>query len=234
MKYYLIDLNDKQVGPYSYGEIEQLKITPKTLVREAHSEAWKQAGQINTLSHLFSSSTVPQQNNNYKKRSSYYYQPIYEAGFDHYQLTNEELDRFKSHTFTESFPVAVAILLHFITLGFFTTVFCGIKYSSLPNLHHEDSDTGKAIGFLFIPFFNFYWLFVFWRQLVKRINFQFKLRDLAQPISLDLATVYCILCFVPYLGMFVNLFIIGPILLSQIQNATNALVEEQYYNTHSN
>lgn len=155
------------------------------------------------------------------------YQNIYEDYFNVDTLSDEEKARFSKHNFSDELGVGVCILLHFITCGIFTTIYCGLKYSNLPKVKADDFGAGQAIGFLFIPFFNFYWVFVFWRTLAQRINFQFKLRGKPAPVSVGLATAYCILIFIPYLGLFTNTLILGPILLSQIQSASIELAEEK-------
>ncbi|MDG2244808.1 MAG: GYF domain-containing protein [Flavobacteriales bacterium] len=161
------------------------------------------------------------------QRSRHSYQNIYEEYFDVNTLTEEERTKFSKHNFSDELGVGVCILLHFITCGFFTTIYSGLKYSNLPEIKQDDFGAGQAIGFMFIPFFNLYWIFIFWRTLAQRINFQFKLRGKAAPVSLGLATTYCILMFIPYLGWFVNALIIAPILLSQIQGASVILAEEK-------
>lgn len=133
---------------------------------------------------------------------------------------------YTKNLFFDTFSVGVGILLHFLTFGIFTIIFCGLKHSKLPKIKSDDFSGGKAIGFLFIPFFNFYWLFVFWRRLAMRINFQFRLRNEKSPVSIGLATAICILTFIPYLGGAINFLVLMPILFSQIQSASNTLAIE--------
>lgn len=90
----------------------------------------------------------------------------------------------------------------------------------------------KAVGFLFIPFYNFYWVFqAFWGWAVD-FNTYTRQRGLTLPSMPEgLALTFCILAvlgFVPYLGIitsFVNLFIILPIFLVKAINSVNALSE---------
>lgn len=127
-----------------------------------------------------------------------------------------------------SFSVPLAILFNFLTLNIYATIACGLKHSKLPLIKRDDFTAGKAIGFLFIPFFNFYWVFVFWLRLTDRINFQFKLRDREPPIPRGLVLTAVILIFIPYLGGAINYLILMPIILAKIQGAANEL-DAMYY-----
>ena len=94
-------------------------------------------------------------------------------------------------------------------------------------IRDNDFSAGKAIGFLFIPFFNFYWEFRFWIRLVDRINFQFKLRNQPMPLSRGLTLATVIMGVIPYVGL-LSLIVFFPIIEGQIQNATNRLAKEFY------
>jgi hypothetical protein len=107
-------------------------------------------------------------------------------------------------------------------------------HSNLPKISDKDLSAGKAIGFRFIPFFNLYWIFVFWEQLARRINFQFRLRNKPIPVSVALADWACILRIlgiIPYLGYItaaVAFLVLFPILFSQIRSACNELTLERF------
>jgi len=64
---------------------------------------------------------------------------------------------------------------------------------------------GQAIGFLFIPFYNFYWFFVAYAGLMKAANALREDRHVpTAPFSEGAATFYgvcCILCLVPVLNI---------------------------------
>ena len=78
-------------------------------------------------------------------------------------------------------------MLSIITLGIFGLVYMGLKHGQLPKVKSNDPGAGKAIGFWFIPFFHYYWIFVFWLRLVDRINFQYRLRGAPAPVSRNFA-----------------------------------------------
>jgi zinc-ribbon domain len=121
------------------------------------------------------------------------------------------------------FPTAVTVILHFFTLGIFTTIYMGLQHGKLPVVAHDDPSAGKAIGFLFIPFYNIYWNFVFWLRLCDRLNFQYQMRGMepSAPRGLALATI--IVNLIPYVGFIVGYLIMMPILAGILQSKVNEL-----------
>jgi len=95
---------------------------------------------------------------------------------------------------------------------------------------HARATPGKAVGFLFIPFFNLYWAFqVLWGW-AKDYNAYIARHNLANapkmPEGLFLA--YVILCFsgvIPVLGILLVManFVIGLMMVSKICDGVNAL-----------
>jgi len=64
---------------------------------------------------------------------------------------------------------------------------------------------GKAVGFLWIPIYNLYWMFVAVRGLAKDANLFLSQRKITtHPINADLSLAVCILIFIPYVG-FINI-----------------------------
>lgn len=139
-------------------------------------------------------------------------------------LTPEQLEQYKRHALTP-FPTWLTVLLHFLTLSLFTLVYHGLKLSKLPLVKHNDFTAGKGIGFMFIPLFNIYWVFRFVLAVTDRLNFQFKLRGQAPPISRGLALTSCIVYVIPYVGL-ISWAILMPIVSGQWQSATNRLAAE--------
>ena len=142
------------------------------------------------------------------------------------KIPKDQKEDLVRHGFFSTFPVAVVVILHFLTFGLFTTIYMGLKHSKLPLIKHDDFSAGKAIGFLFIPFFNIYWYFVFWLRLVDRINFQHKLRNQPELIPKALMITTLILALIPYANM-VGVFILMPICVGLIQSACNKLALSQ-------
>ncbi len=81
------------------------------------------------------------------------------------------------------FPPWLAAVLHVATFGVFSLFYFGSLHGSLPKLTNDDPGAGKGVGFMFIPYFNLYWMFFSPLRLVDRINLQFQLRGEAAPIS---------------------------------------------------
>jgi hypothetical protein len=90
---------------------------------------------------------------------------------------------------------------------------------------------GKAIGFMFIPFYNFYWIFQAIPGWAKDANAFIARRNLPiAPIDTTLPTVYCILLLcsaIPYVD-----FLTGPaalvimiIMLNRFKNAANQIIQ---------
>jgi len=101
-----------------------------------------------------------------------------------------------------------------------------LSLSKLPPAKEGDFRAGKGIGFMFIPFFNLYWLFRFVLSLTDRLNFQFRLRGQKPPISRGLALASCIVYVIPYVDA-ISWLLLMPIVAGQMQAATNRLVDEQ-------
>jgi len=92
------------------------------------------------------------------------------------------------------FPTAAAILLDIVTCTLFGLIYYGVKFGELPKASRRDFGAGMAIGLMFVPLFQLYWLFRFVLGLCDRINLQVRLRgrnDLLLPRPLAKAT--CIL-----------------------------------------
>jgi Protein of unknown function (DUF2510) len=143
-------------------------------------------------------------------------------------LTPEQRQAYSQHTLT-SFPAWLAVVLHILTLGIFSVFFFLSKHNSFPRVKPDDPSAGKAIGFMFIPFFNLYWQFVAWPRFVQRLNFQFRLRGRPSPVSDGLVTTTLILNLVS--GLIIVTFpvvvVLSSILVGQSQSAVNTLAAER-------
>lgn len=93
---------------------------------------------------------------------------------------------------------------------------------------HARTTPGKAIGFLFIPFFDFYWLFQAIWGLAKDFNAYLQRRSIPSPhLPEGIFLAYCILCFVgwiPIVGLVVGMvnYIFALIMVSGLCDAINA------------
>jgi hypothetical protein len=158
--------------------------------------------------------------------SAPYVADVYAAGANLGQLlTPEQRELYKQHALT-GFPTWLVVVLHFVTFGLFTLIYQGLKLSKLPVAKYDDFGAGKGIGFMFIPFFNLYWVFRFVLGVTDRLNFQLALRGQPPPISRGLALASCIVWVIPYVSL-ISWVLLMPIVAGQWQAATNRLAAER-------
>lgn len=96
------------------------------------------------------------------------------------------------------------------------------------------SSPGKAVGFLFIPFFNLYWMFqAYWGWTVDYNQY---IRDKAIPnapkANESMAMTFCILIlcgFIPFLGILISLvgLVLMAIFFSQAIDGANAIIRHK-------
>jgi hypothetical protein len=123
-----------------------------------------------------------------------------------------------------TFPVAVAVLLHFVTFGIFTLFWLNLMHGKICRVRTDDPSAGKAVGFCFIPFFSWYWIFFTFRRLCLRIDEQRDLYGLPPSNLRGLATAACIFQIIPYINFLLGYTIITPIFIGMIQSSVNQLV----------
>jgi hypothetical protein len=153
---------------------------------------------------------------------------VYDTDFNVKKISAANKKKYMKHRLT-NFPPVASIILHIVTLGIFTMIYYGIKHGQLPRIKDDDFGAGKAIGFLFIPFFNFYWIFIFWIRLVDRINLQLRLRNIEEVprgliMTIPILTVVSIIPLLGYLTSFANYFVVTPISLALLQSSINKIV----------
>jgi hypothetical protein len=92
---------------------------------------------------------------------------------------------------------------------------------------------GRAVGFLFIPFFNFYWNLVAFHGLAEALNAETKRASITdKEVNEGLTLTYCILLcctMIPYLKILASFaaMVIWIISLKQLKDAGVALIEKQ-------
>jgi len=151
---------------------------------------------------------------------------VYNRMFD-LQCVDPNLRAYWMNWQSGSFSTAAAIVLDIVTCGLFGLIYYGLKFGELPKASHNDFGAGKAIGFMFIPYYALYWQFRFWYGLCDRINLQIRLRGQHHlMLPRELATTVCVLTIcsiVPYLGILAGIggFVCREILISKVQKALN-------------
>ena len=126
----------------------------------------------------------------------------------------------------KSFPVIAVILLHFLTCGFFSLIWLSILHGRLPRVRSDDPSAGRAFGFCFIPFFNFYWIFFHLRRLCLRVDEQRQLYGLPPSNLRGMATATSICMVIPYLNIILANLITLPIFAAMMQSSVNKLVAQ--------
>jgi hypothetical protein len=75
------------------------------------------------------------------------------------------------HTLAVFNPVLAAVC-HVMTLGFFSLFHFQLMHDRLPQNRRDDPSSTRAIGLMFVPLFNSYWMFFIQLRLLDRINEQ--------------------------------------------------------------
>ena len=147
----------------------------------------------------------------------------YSPFFDLSSVPPETLAAWRQHRFQATFSVLLLILVHFLTFGLASPFLLARKYAFLPTIRPDDFSMLKAAGFLFIPFFAFYWVFVLCRRARGPAGLQARLWSLPGAPSRGLATALAVgwvLSAIPYVGIllwFPLHLALWPIYLAQVQ-----------------
>jgi len=120
----------------------------------------------------------------------------------------------------------VALIFVFIAIILFTVanilkfILLFKAWKSLQGTGYERTTPENAIGLLFVPFYNLYWVFIAYRGLCVNINKYMKSINIPQTklTSTTYATFVCVINVIPYVQV-LNLFFI-PFLMANIKKAT--------------
>ncbi len=131
----------------------------------------------------------------------------------------------------EPFPGVLIILMGFCAVIYSSVIMAILVYKMWKAIQdgHARTTPGKAVGFLFIPFFNLYWIFqAFWGFSVDYNAYIERYSIAVDKLPANLFLTYAILSVasaVPYIGILPGIaaFIILMILVVQICNAVNVL-----------
>lgn len=121
------------------------------------------------------------------------------------------------------FSPGLVLLFHVLKLGVFSFVHFQLMHGRLPKLRPDDPSAGKAIGFMFIPVFNLYWVFFANLRLIDRIDEQRRFAGLPPTDARGLFITTMVLLFIPC----VNLagLVVFLVYLARLQVGVNELVQ---------
>ena len=129
--------------------------------------------------------------------------------------------------------IGISILLYFVTFGIYGFFWLYFIHSENPRRKDIDPTPGKAVGFLFIPFFNIYWFFKVFLSLTDRLNTLAVegTGDSGPPINRGLCIAMLVLHLcgitIPVAGIFAGFaaLICGIIWWVSVQQTANRLTE---------
>lgn len=121
------------------------------------------------------------------------------------------------------FPVWLAVLLDIFTFTVFGYIWINHWHGLMPKRRPDDPSTARAIGFLFIPLFNLYWVFESHLRLVTRLDEEFVAAGLADRIPRELVRWTIIIGLIPYITGAV--LILGPVRTGIMQSKVNRLAD---------
>jgi len=200
MWYYM--RNNQRLGPVSGEELRTLiangTVVGQTLVWNEEMQEWAQAGTTKLAVHF---SSAPPSPPSHTSLTTYSMNP-----------TVYEPQSFRKLWLWFAWLVGAGLPLCFIFIGIAPLIAGGVigyillyRFWDIIQDGNARTSPSKAVGFCFIPFFNFYWLFIANVGLAKDMNTYCNERDIAGPrISEGLALTYCILSFcgmIPYVGI---------------------------------
>jgi len=226
--WFYVDNNGNQVGPVDEAQVDALvkagAITRTTQVWHEGMEEWKPAVQTQ-LSKLFFTVPPPVA----VKAIPPYGRPI--------PAYYQNPDSMKKMWLWWAILCGAGYPLSFIIIGI-PMVIAGavlgfiLLYRWWESIQDGSPRTtpGKAVGYLFIPFFNFYWIYVAYVGLVKDINVYCRERAIPAKVDEGMALAYFILLlttFIPYVGMVTALgsLVVGIILTKQITETVIAIIK---------
>lgn len=254
-------VNYQQLGPIPENELRRLylfrSIPANTLVWKQGMVDWVEITQVPELVHAnstFEESTVPLSElanlPSAERLQTLWKRFIWTLGLTflalffwfQYFFSYIDLEQIQLARGTFDFstlPSNVLLMLSsltFLSLGMLVicTVFhCMFLYNLWKIIPPSLAPTtpGKAVGFLFIPFFNLYWVFIAYYQLAKKMNMVSGQRGLPPMLSPEFALITCILYIIPQLNSIGAILLV--ILLYQMKNSAIQIVrsyeEQQTY-----
>ena len=206
--------NNQRFGPFDEATINNLitnqTLSPNTLVWQEGMSDWLPL-QSTTLGSQLPALTPP---------PSYApvipappnYSPAYsQPKYGPYKLPHEQIKGLNDLFQWSWILMVVAIPTSLIVIGVFAAIASMVllymllyRYWDLIQDGYHRATPGQAVGFMFIPFFNFYWVFQSVKGLAEDMNRYTQEKGIAAPqANAGLALTYCILIcvsIIPYVN----------------------------------
>ncbi|MGI8925206.1 MAG: DUF4234 domain-containing protein [Tepidiformaceae bacterium] len=122
----------------------------------------------------------------------------------------------------KAYPVWLMVLLSVITWGLFAWFWVNHWHGVMPKRRPDDPSTARAIGFMFIPLFNLYWMFESRLRLCTRLDEELDAAGIRARCPRELIRWWSILDVIPYLGLLV-MPLLAAIAVGMLQSRVNAL-----------
>ena len=137
----------------------------------------------------------------------------------------------KSEKLPDLVPILILLGMGGLLIVYGAAVMCAFIYRMWAAIQdgHARTSPGRALGFLFIPIYQFYWVFQAFRGFAKDFNSYAARHSLNVPrLSPGLFTAYAILCIVamlPWLDVLLSpaIVIVGLVMVSRVCDAVNAI-----------
>lgn len=211
MWYYAV--NGQQMGPIDEAQLKGLlangSINEGTLVWKNGMSTWQTLSQVQLGSEAAASQPA-----------------VMPAGS--YAVVDPEIDTLNKLFTWMWISLAASLVTFGITLIATVTLFLVIVYKSwvLVQDGHARTTPDQALGFSFVPGFQFWWWFVAFKSLARDMNRVMANEHIAgQPVSEDLALWFVIsLLAFPLAFPLIATVVLGIILASQYRNAAAAII----------
>jgi hypothetical protein len=136
--------------------------------------------------------------------------------------------------------LAVSVPLSFIVIGVFSAIAAVVigyillyRYWQVIQDGNVRTTPGKAVGYSFIPFFNFYWVFTSFLGLAQDMNRYCRERNIQAPVvNEQLALWYCILVassIIPYVNFVTSIaaLVLYIILLNSLTKTSEVIINSR-------
>jgi hypothetical protein len=241
-KWYYV-LNNQQQGPVDEGTILQLmqnnQVTGNTLVWQEGMAGWV-ALQSTALQAIIPVRSVPPVMPPAVQYGAPQYGTPQYAARPVMPQANVDAKALKQLFMWFWILLAVSLPLAVIVIGVFTAIAAGVigyillyRYWQVIQDGNVRTTPGKAVGYSFIPFFNFYWIFTSFHGLAQDMNRYCRERNIQAPVvNEQLALWYCILVLcsiIPYLNFVTGIavLVIYIILLNSFTKTSEAIINSR-------